>query len=74
MARLNPTALRSVQMDGSTLHIPAQASIADLVPREVSGITTVDPDTGATRLITRDQFRQVVPSDFMTHLTPIAKG
>lgn len=74
MARMKPEALRSIHVDGESLQVPQRSLIEDVVPREVSSISAVDPGTGAVRLISRDQFRQVVPPDFVTHLTPIAKG
>jgi CRISPR-associated protein Csx16 len=74
MARMKPEALRSIHVDGENLQVPHGSLIDDVVPRTVSAISAVDPHSGALRLISREQFRQVVPADFVTHLTPIAKG
>ena len=74
MAKMKPEALRAVTIDGELTHVPASASIADVVPADVTGITNFDPQSGRSQLITRDKFSQVVPEGFMTHLTPIAKG
>ena len=74
MARMKPQALRAVSIDGQSVQVPENSVIEDVVPRDVKSISTIDSVSGSMRLITRDQFRQVVPEGFMTHMTAIAKG
>ena len=73
MAKLKPNALREVVVDGVQTFVPEASTIGDLVPEEVTAVTTVD-GSGASRLIARRDFAQLVPEGFMTHLTAISKG
>lgn len=74
MARMNPQALREIIIDGMQTEIPERATIDQVVSPQVHAITTLDPETGRTHLISRDRFDQAVPAGFLTHLTPISKG
>lgn len=74
MAKIKSDALRVVSIDGELAHVPVGAHLVDLLPSTVTGVTAINPVSGRNHLISREQFRQAVPLDFLTHLTPIAKG
>jgi len=61
---------KPVVVDGEFTEVPVKATVADVVPRDVTSIFTPDG-----RLITRDDFARVpVPAGFETNLSPINKG
>lgn len=74
MAKFKSEALRQVVIDGQVTQVPDSVQIADVVPPSVTGITTIDAQSGRSHLIPRERFNQAVPEGFTTHLTPIAKG
>jgi len=73
MAKPNPQRLKSLVIDGERVLAPESATIADLVPAEVSAVTVHDPG-GDSRLLSRAEFNRPLPEGFTTHLTHVAKG
>lgn len=74
MAKLHPDALKQIVIDGEATFVPARATLADVVPAEVSAVHVLDHRTGKLGLVPRERFNMAVPDGFTTHLTPISKG
>lgn len=74
MAKLNTQRLKTVLIDGESLLAPADARIVDVVPREVTAVSSIDPVSGKSQLIQRSEFNRPLPEGFTTHLTHVSKG
>jgi hypothetical protein len=73
MANRKPEALKQVVIDGEATLVPAESRIVDVVPSEVTAVQVIDP-AGKVKLLTRDQFKDVVPEGFTTYQTAVARG
>ena len=61
---------KPIVIDGLVTEVLDKATLADIVPRDVTSVFTQDG-----QLVQRDQFRRVpVPDGFETNLSPINKG
>lgn len=61
---------KPIVIDGLVTEVREKATLADVVPADVTSVLTSDG-----HLVSREQFRRVaVPDGFETNLSPINKG
>jgi len=75
MSRFNANALKEVFVDGQSRYVPQSATLGDMVPSEVQSVSAINPATGKTELVTRQDFNsKPVPDAFFTNLSDFSKG